>query len=654
MKFEHCLFGYDDGHRLLASSLPLGNEISLLTELSDLAPGTVFGNSKGYWTGVPVPSIGCYALMFTWPAPEMSRPGCVWTHALFIKPALFECLDDLLVLKSLFVRPSGINNLAFYKQPLNINLEMLSTNGESAINNDFVQELILSLYEKNNKQINIVTPGEIDGALFAVWSQQWPRLRRNLRFQTAVSIVSQTSRSARFDVSVSMAKSHKPNYSIKEYDSNWIVAAVNDISNRSNSSRGELRNFLWVYGQDVQRQRGSFRPLVEINLFNKRCRNDDAEALINLVIEAFPERNNGVRLKQDLMDGKLASSVQAELIRLIITNGLTEKNGFPRLTESGIDNLANFWPVRSEEIFKLIDSLIFSGESSWTRVLERIMDLIQTVDFWVLSNGYPRVREYAIQNRPDFLIQLHKELDAESLNTLIPYVAIELTEVSDFITYVIKRDNTDLVNILFKKCPEAISEQTIKSLDKNDISISSVWVQGLIRRPEFLLRAQVLSLVSRKSLLYMLADSLGWLSSSVKNAGIAPWREGIYAIEDLSESESEIFDCFLISLTIISNDGEGLRFVEFAYDKIHNKMLRSKLSLRGEEFLSPLLPDLGWFSNWDLAYRFRLAITKAYVRHNWPTSSYVALAKDKKGREILSEAASSIDGAQKYYDALFT
>lgn len=654
MKFEHCLFGYDDGHRLLASSFPLGNEISLLTELSDLAPGTVFGNSKGYWTGVPVPSIGCYALMFTWPAPEMSRPGCVWTHALFIKPALFECLDDLLVLKSLFVRPSGINNLAFYKQPLNVNIEMLSANDESAINNDVVQELILSLYEKNNKQIDIVTPGEIDGALFAVWSQQWPRLRRNLRFQTAVSIVSQTSRSVRFDVSVSMAKSHKPNYSIKKYDSNWIIAAVNDISNRSNSSRGELRNFLWVYGQDVQRQRGSFRPLVEINIINKRCRNDDAEALIDLVIEAFPERNNGVRLKQDLMDGKLASPLQAELIRLIITNGLTEKNGFPRLTESGIDNLANFWPVRSEEIFKLIDSLIFSGESSWARVFDRIIDLIQTVDFWVLSNGYSRVREYVIKNRPDFLIQLHKQLDAESLITLIPFVTIELTEVSDFIACAIKRDNTDLVNILFKKCPEDISEQTIKSLDKNDINIASVWVQGLIRRAEFLLRAKVLSLVSRKSLLYMLADSLGWLSSSVKNAGIAPWREGIYAIEDLSESESEIFDCFLISLAIISNDGEGLRFVEFAYDKIHSKMLRSKLSLRGEEFLSPFLPDLGWFSNWDLAYRFRLAITKAYVRHNWPTGSYAALAKDKKGRKMLSEAASSIDGAQKYHDALFT
>ncbi|MEX5616905.1 hypothetical protein ABFV55_19465, partial [Pseudomonas syringae] len=86
MKIDQCLFGYDDGHKLLSSSLSLGGELSLLTELSDLAPNTMFGVSEGYWTGIPAPSIGRYVLMRTWTAPEMSRPGCVWTHALLIEP----------------------------------------------------------------------------------------------------------------------------------------------------------------------------------------------------------------------------------------------------------------------------------------------------------------------------------------------------------------------------------------------------------------------------------------------------------------------------------------------------------------------------------------------------------------------------------------
>src|SRR3546814_5522694 len=77
MTIDQCLFGYEDGHRLLASSMSLGDQTSLLTKLSDLAPGTLFGSSNGYWTGLPLPELGRYALFRTWPAPEMPRPGCV-------------------------------------------------------------------------------------------------------------------------------------------------------------------------------------------------------------------------------------------------------------------------------------------------------------------------------------------------------------------------------------------------------------------------------------------------------------------------------------------------------------------------------------------------------------------------------------------------
>src|SRR3546814_20493757 len=86
MTIDQCLFGYEDGHRLLASSMSLGDQTSLLTKLSDLAPGTLFGSSHGYWTGLPLPELARYALFRTWPAPELPRPGCVWTHALLPPP----------------------------------------------------------------------------------------------------------------------------------------------------------------------------------------------------------------------------------------------------------------------------------------------------------------------------------------------------------------------------------------------------------------------------------------------------------------------------------------------------------------------------------------------------------------------------------------
>ena len=75
---HQCLFGYDDGHRMLSSSLPLSRAgSSLLLLLSDLEPGIQLGHVDSYWTGLPVATDKVYALLRTWAAPEMPRPGCV-------------------------------------------------------------------------------------------------------------------------------------------------------------------------------------------------------------------------------------------------------------------------------------------------------------------------------------------------------------------------------------------------------------------------------------------------------------------------------------------------------------------------------------------------------------------------------------------------
>src|SRR4051794_9036647 len=96
VQLDQCLFGYNDGHRLLASSTRLPPEAaSLLLVHSDLLPGFKSAQSDRYWTGLPIPSAKVYALMRTWLAPELSRPGCVWTHVLLIRFADMARLPDL-------------------------------------------------------------------------------------------------------------------------------------------------------------------------------------------------------------------------------------------------------------------------------------------------------------------------------------------------------------------------------------------------------------------------------------------------------------------------------------------------------------------------------------------------------------------------------
>src|ERR1700726_1813340 len=104
---QQTVHGYFEGHRLLASSVRLPKDAErLVLLLSDLSGSTGGEQFDPYLTGYPVESAGYYALARTWPAPEMSRPGCVWTHTLLISEELLSGLIRPESLLDLFRRPS--------------------------------------------------------------------------------------------------------------------------------------------------------------------------------------------------------------------------------------------------------------------------------------------------------------------------------------------------------------------------------------------------------------------------------------------------------------------------------------------------------------------------------------------------------------------
>ena len=55
-----------------------------MDELSDLSGICVENHFVDYYTGYPVDGGRKYVLAKTWYAHEKLRPGCVWTHCLFI------------------------------------------------------------------------------------------------------------------------------------------------------------------------------------------------------------------------------------------------------------------------------------------------------------------------------------------------------------------------------------------------------------------------------------------------------------------------------------------------------------------------------------------------------------------------------------------
>ncbi len=644
MNVDQCLFGYEDGHRLLASSLPLGDVLSLLTELSDLAPGTHFGESDGYWTGLPVASLGRYVLMRTWPAPEMSRPGCVWTHALLIEPAILGELKDLSVLQAAVSRPVWPVDKGRYRTPLNIRA-VETANAVELQDGDALSALLSTLYKGLSSLVEIRLPGELDRPLFAVWSQQWPRLRRNFRFQTAASRALKTDSAVRFDVLTQLISPDR--YGTKSYthNSEWIAIAVNDAQSRRG---GALRAFLWHYGRDVRRQRGSFRPLVEMYILHSDEPADVAVRAFKVICQGFPDIRDAFSLKQDLVDGRLVPGAQVGLMQTIMQEESGTESVFPLPTAGGLERLAALWLPQPEAILRLLNSTL-TGRAPLAELLqEALLSIVQSDSFWQLSREFPALQTLMVNRNPAFLVASEPLLEDMQLTKLIALIPAGMQGLDTFIEALAGRDSPALAEAVYDRFTDRAAASIMTKLNE----VSPVWRDALLKRPELWLQDTVLGRVPRSSLLYEIAEQSGWLIPEVLSAGIKPWFHGlVHAENDLHGEEIETLGCFMLVLACYSGGEEGLRSVELFFNTVHRRLIHSTLSPRAAKLLYPFLPDIGLFRNWDLGQRLRIIVAEAFIRYNWSPACYFALVNGKKERKLLARTIENMHGGHIYTDS---
>src|ERR1041385_2809698 len=90
------LHGYSDGHRLLASSRKFPSQVNrTMLMMTDMSGPSMISGFETYLTAYPLPEIESYAFGKTWYAPEMQRPGCVWTHTLLIEDSDIGSITDI-------------------------------------------------------------------------------------------------------------------------------------------------------------------------------------------------------------------------------------------------------------------------------------------------------------------------------------------------------------------------------------------------------------------------------------------------------------------------------------------------------------------------------------------------------------------------------
>ncbi len=115
------VFGYDEGHRLLGGSRELNpRTLATLLGATDASPG----KEGRLVTAMPLRSEGLYAICFTWRAPEVSRPGAVWSHVLLAPMEFIAQASDPYVLAEFARRPSP-SSLKTYRSDLDLGVHLI-------------------------------------------------------------------------------------------------------------------------------------------------------------------------------------------------------------------------------------------------------------------------------------------------------------------------------------------------------------------------------------------------------------------------------------------------------------------------------------------------------------------------------------------------
>jgi len=120
-----------------------------MLQLSDAASSGLWDEDDAYLTGYPLMESGYYALAKTWPAPEMPRPGCVWTHTLLIALSDIGRIENFENLSAAFRRPDRV--ISGYSGPIAITVN--SMKGFEPIDPQEATPVFSAIYGKPNSKI---------------------------------------------------------------------------------------------------------------------------------------------------------------------------------------------------------------------------------------------------------------------------------------------------------------------------------------------------------------------------------------------------------------------------------------------------------------------------------------------------------------------
>lgn len=664
VRVHQCLFGYDDGHRLLAASIHLPSDIeSLLLPLSDLAPGLDVMEFQPYWTGAPLTRFKSYALMRTWPAPEVSRPGCVWTHALILNSSAIARFINLGVLRQLATRPVIASRPKNYLQPLLLDITQLERTVDGPpylVSGREALELLRAVYAREATGTVAAHPGALDDAVFALWSQQWPRLRQSFGFRTTGSSLDPPKLGVRLHLRIRSHSSADSAESSTDLRGGaiepWEAAAVDDLRS---SEPTDFRRFLWRYGSDVRRGRERFQLLAElyVNTRLESLTDGDLETALSTVSAAMPTLDDGRTLKRDLVScgasvhSLLPPSAPLDMLAFFVRN---PRAPLPHPPAQVFDAIESFWEVRLDEVLAIAELAAATQSEVGDLVLGRVASVAKPDEFLKCTRDHPNLRRRLIQVNPALLNSEElPRVPRRELSELLVLVPDDASVLRSLLGRLIHVDDEELAADVHNRFPDAtfhaISEAVGRAAESRGPEVPRSWSRLIATDPAVFLHSGILETASTTRVLAAFAAILGYDRPEVLSAGPLPWARALRAAWDNVEGrDRQIFLAFLLAAALSQPVPGSESLFEKAFEPVDKDLAHWQFSSEAKAILSRHLPDLDWWRQWDTCLGLRVAVVTAYVDGDLEVDSFRRLTLDTHLFEQLVALASETDRGQRY------
>ena len=378
-------------------------------------------------------------------------------------PALSEVLP--------FFRRPFANETSSYGDPLEISTSRYVEPARA----DLISEIIAGYYTAGRAilSLDIGDPNEIENAVLAVWSQQWPRLRSSFSFCTAS--FSENRRTDESEYSVQVAPLDGPSSVGRE---RWVSFASADAALNKVTP---LRRFLWRYGRDIAASRRQYRMVVDLYV-----RSGGTDVLWDgpSTSSGSPDPSDGAVLKraswQSVESTRLVAAISAvDLLQLLTSEALPETptasqvaHRLEELSSREIGAVARHYAANKEAL------------SPWKHEIHGA--IVALADKSSITTEYPK------DMVADVLLARTDLVDADTLplvaNDILPRFIKEGSSVSSVaMSEMLRRDMGDLEDAMIYSHPELVFQAAVEAYCENRLHRS--WLGQLGHRVGTILAA---------------------------------------------------------------------------------------------------------------------------------------------------------------------